>query len=149
VASVVDKKSTGDTGFNFLILDAGMELNARPLLYASQHPFYAVSRNGELLSSEFGKMDINGYKAVLVGRCCESGDSQSLDADGLSVPRLMAEPQIGDYVVIGGAGAYCSTMAPMNYNSFVQAPEVLYTVDSRLKLIRTRQTLDQMVANEI
>jgi len=156
VTSVVDKKKTGDDGFNFLILDGGMEVNARPLLYASRHPFYVISKDGRLLSSEFRLKsggsgnggDGGGYRAVLVGRCCESGDSQCLDSDGLSVPREMAEPELGDYIAIGGAGAYCSAMSPHNYNSFVQAPEVLYTCDSELKEIRVRQTLEHMIANE-
>jgi diaminopimelate decarboxylase len=60
----------------------------------------------------------------------------------------MAEPDIGDYFVIGGTGAYCSAMSPMNYNSHVQAPEILYTSDQKLLLIRKRQTLEQIIANE-
>ena len=148
VTTVADKKKTGDDGFEFLVLDGGMELNARPLLYGSRHPFYVVSRGGELLSSEFDGAE-RGYQAVPVGRCCESGDAQSLDASGLSVPRGMAEPEAGDYFVIGGAGAYCSAMAPMNYNSHFQAPEILYTCDGRLELIRSRQTLEQIIINEI
>jgi diaminopimelate decarboxylase len=61
----------------------------------------------------------------------------------------MAEPEAGDFIAIGGAGAYCSAMSPMNYNSHVQAPEVLYTSDGELKVIRRRQTLEQIVINEI
>jgi len=149
VTSVVDKKSTGGEGLNFLVLDGGMELNARPLLYASRHPFYAVSREGGLLSAEHSGKNKNGYEAVLVGRCCESGDSQCLDADGVSVPRQIAEPEIGDYVVIGGAGAYCSSMSPINYNSHVQAPEILYTTGHGFTEIRSRQSLEQIIANEL
>jgi hypothetical protein len=37
----------------------------------------------------------------------------------------------------------------MNYNSHIQAPEVLYTYDRSLKEIRARQTLEQMLANEV
>ena len=154
VTTVIDKKKTGKDGFNFLVLDGGMELNARPLLYAARHPFYVVSQTGSLLSSEFDEAALMGassdsaYQAVPVGRCCESGDSQSLDHSGLNVPRRMAEPEIGDFVVIGGAGAYCSSMSPMNYNSHVQAPELLYTRDGSVKVIREKQTLEQIIANE-
>ena len=146
---VADKKKTGNDGQNFLVLDGGMEVNTRPLLYASQHPFYIVSQAGELLFSEFAENALYGYKAVLVGRCCESGDSQCLNDEGVSVPRRMAEPELGDFVAIGGAGAYCSAMTLVNYNSHVQAPELLYTCDGTLKEIRRRQTLEQMLANEI
>lgn len=149
ITSIIDKKKTGDDGLNFLILDGGMELNTRPLLYASQHPFYVISKNGDLLSSEFDKKSNGRFQAVLVGRCCESGDSQCLNAGGLNTPRKMAEPQIADFIAIGGAGAYCSTMSPMNYNSHVQAPEILYTCKRELKAIRSKQTLEQLISNEI
>lgn len=148
VTTVIDKKKTGADGFNFLVLDGGMEVNTRPLLYAARHPFYVVSQQGELLSSEFAETNKCNYEAVPVGRCCESGDSQSLDSSGLSLPRRMAEPEIGDFIAIGGAGAYCSAMSLMNYNSHVQVPEVLYTRDRSLKEIRSRQTLEQLIANE-
>jgi diaminopimelate decarboxylase len=144
---VMDKKSTGAGGFNFVVVNGGMELNARPLMYGSRHPFYVVSRGGELLSSEFGQIKGN-YSAVVAGRCCESGDTQNVGADGYSEPRAMAEPETGDFVIIGGAGAYCSAMAPFNYNSYSQAPEVLLRTDGGLKLIRRRQSLEQIIENE-
>lgn len=149
ITSVIDKKKTGVDGLNFLVLDGGMELNARPLLYASQHPFYIVSKSGDLLSSEFDERSKDDFQAVLVGRCCESGDSQCLNVDGVNTPRRMAEPETGDYIAIGGTGAYCSTMSPMNYNSHGQASEILYTTDYELKEIRSRQTLEQLISNEI
>jgi diaminopimelate decarboxylase len=61
----------------------------------------------------------------------------------------MAEPSVGDFAIIGGVGAYCSSMAPFNYNSHTQIPEVLLTSDGHIQLIRKRQTLEQMLANEI
>ena len=151
ITRVIDKKQTGPEGFEFLVLDGGMEANARPLLYGSRHPFYVVSREGELLSSEFdlSAFDPENDLRVVVGRCCESGDSQSLDKLGNIVPRVMADPQIGDYVVIGGAGAYCASMTPFNYNSHVQALEVLLRPNGELQLIRKAQTLEQMTANEL
>lgn len=147
VTEVMDKKRTGEDGFLFLVADGGMEMNARPLFYASRHPFYCVTKQGELRYSDF--QPVGDGTAIVVGRCCESGDAQSLDADGQIIPRRIVEPDIGDYLVIGGAGAYCSSMAPMNYNSHVQAPEVLLTETGGLRLIRKKQTLEQIVANEL
>ncbi|MCL2486939.1 MAG: hypothetical protein FWE86_04995, partial [Oscillospiraceae bacterium] len=147
VTRVIDKKKTGDDGFNFIVLNGGVEINARPLLYGSRHPFYVVSQSGELLFSEFGESE-SDYKAVLVGKCCESGDSQCLTEGGMNITRGLAEPEIGDFVVIGGTGAYCSSMSPMNYNSHLQVAEALYTRDSELREIRLRQTLAQLIANE-
>jgi diaminopimelate decarboxylase len=147
----MDKKQTGNDGFNFLLVNGGMEVNSRPLLYGSKHPFYIVSKSGELLSSEDNLKNSTQKtdKRIIVGRCCESGDSFTLDSAGHIVPRLMADPETGDYIVIGGSGAYCSSMTPFNYNSHVQIPEVLVRSDNSLKLIRKRQTLLQIVENEI
>ena len=151
VTSLIEVKQTGPGGYRFLVCDGGMEVNARPLLYGSRHPFYVVRKDGGLLSSEFdpGALDPANDLRVVVGRCCESGDCQSLDADRHIVPRLMAEPEPGDYVVIGGCGAYCSGMSPFNYNSHLQAPEILRRSSGRLDLIRRKQTMAQLTANEL
>jgi diaminopimelate decarboxylase len=151
VTRVLDKKWSGPDGFEFLVLDGGMEANSRPVLYGSRHPFYVISQSGELLSSEFDLGHARGEVAprVVSGRCCESGDSQTLDEQGHVVPRNMAKPEVGDFVVIGGAGAYCASMSLINYNSYLQAPEVMLLEDGTLRVIRRRQTLEQMTANEV
>ena len=151
VTRVIDRKHSGPEGLDFVVVDGGMEANTRPLLYGSRHPFYVVSRYGQLMSSE---MDLKAALGAvgpraLVGHCCESGDAQSLDQKGRIVPRMMADPNIGDYVVIGGAGAYCASMSLSNYNSHAQAPEVLLRTDGSIRVIRARQSIDQMVANEV
>jgi diaminopimelate decarboxylase len=150
ITTVIDIKRTGPDGFEFLVCDGGMETNARPILYGSRHPFFVLSRAGDLLSSEFdlGKLDPQKDLRVVVGRCCESGDSQSLDSEGHIVPRVMACPEVGDLLVIGGCGAYCSSMTPFNYNSHVQAPEALLRENGRLDLIRAREKLSMITANE-
>ena len=48
-----------------------------------------------------------------------------------------------------GAGAYCAGMAMINYNSYPQAPEVMLEPDGSLRLLRRRQSLDQIVTNEV
>ena len=147
VTRVLDKKSTSRA--NFIITDGGMEINSRPLLYGSRHPIYITSSDGlQVKSSEFGE-HTDGFEAVVAGKCCESGDCQTLDMDGHTISRPMADAAAGDIVIIGGTGAYCSSMAPFNYNSHTQAPEVLFTVDGDLRLIRKRQTLEQIFENEI
>jgi len=147
VTRVIDKKRTARS--NFIITDGGMEINSRPLLYGSRHPVYVLSGDGARVKSSEFSTDSDGYSAVVAGICCESGDCQTLDMDGHAVPRGMAEPEIGDLAVIGGVGAYCSSMAPFNYNSHTQIPEVLFTSDNQLRMIRKRQTLEQMLENEI
>lgn len=146
VTRVLDKKRT--TRANFIITDGGMEINSRPLLYGSRHPIYVVSGSSRsVMSSEFDGGN-NTFEAVVAGKCCESGDCQTLDMDGHTIPRPMADADAGDLVIIGGTGAYCSSMAPFNYNSHTQAPEVLFTADGGLRLIRKRQTLEQIIENE-
>jgi diaminopimelate decarboxylase len=151
VTEVIDRKRTGADGFDFIIANGGMEVNTRPLLYGSRHPFSVVAADGRLLSSEFNLsgLDPEADRRIVVGRCCESGDSQSLDDAGHIVERLMAAPALGDYVVIGGCGAYCSAMSPFNYNSHIQAPEVLLRADGSLAVVRRAQAVEQIWTNEI
>jgi diaminopimelate decarboxylase len=51
--------------------------------------------------------------------------------------------------VLGGAGAYCSSMAAKNYNSFPEATEVMISENGSVELIRKRQTFDQIMQNEV
>jgi diaminopimelate decarboxylase len=150
LTKVADKKQTGPEGLSFVLVNGGMEVITRPLLYGSRHPFYVISKKGQLLSSEFDTRP-NAFlrDLVLVGPCCESGDSLCLDEEENNVPRKIADPEFGDIIAIGGAGAYCSSMSPFNYNSHTQIPEVLLRTNGELKLIRRRQTLEQMLENEI
>lgn len=148
ITRIIDKKLTNE--LNFLIVDGGMELLSRPLLYGSEHPVAIVRQDGTLLSSEFDCIPTAGTKPFgIVGRCCESGDSVRLDGDGNIVPVQIAEPEIGDYVVIGGTGAYSESMSPENYNSHRKAPAVIRTRDSGLVLIRKRQDRQQIIQNEL
>jgi diaminopimelate decarboxylase len=151
VTGVIDVKSTGPDGFEFLVCNGGMEVNTRPLLYGSRHPFYVVGADGSLLSGEFdlAGLDPERDRRVVVGRCCESGDSQCLDGEHRIHARVMARPAVGDLLVVGGTGAYCSAMTPFNYNSHTQAPELLLRESGQLQLIRRAQTLEQLMQNEL
>jgi len=70
------------------------------------------------------------------------------DPEGLQ-QRFMIETRPGDAVVIGGAGAYCSGMSAKNYNSFPEAAEVMVMRDGSIELMRKRQTLEQVLQNEV
>ncbi|HYB42909.1 MAG TPA: diaminopimelate decarboxylase [Candidatus Methylomirabilis sp.] len=139
VASCVDVVDTGGDGYLFAKLDCGMPEVTRPSLYGAQHPI-------DVLAEGRGEADV-----VFVGPCCESGDILTPapgDPEALA-PRRVRRPQIGDVVVLGGAGAYCAAMSTINYNSFPQAPEVMLEPDGTLRLLRQRQRLDQIWANEV
>lgn len=141
VTTVQDAVNTGKDGYNFLKLDAGMTEVLRPALYAAQHPIVVLPQ----------KESSETLKYVIVGHCCESGDllTPSPENHEELAPRELAKAEIGDLCVIDGAGAYCSAMSAKNYNSFPEAAEVLLRESGELVLIRRRQTLDQIVQNEI
>lgn len=148
ITRIIDKKLTNE--LNFLIVDGGMELLTRPLLYGSEHPVTIVRLDGTLLSSEYDGFSATAAKPFgIVGRCCESGDSVRLDGDGNIVPVLVAEPDIGDFVVIGGTGAYSESMSPENYNSHRKPPAVMKTGNADLVLIRKKQSREQIIQNEL
>ncbi|MBW2229983.1 MAG: diaminopimelate decarboxylase [Deltaproteobacteria bacterium] len=143
VASVIDVVDTGANGYRFIKTDTGMTELLRPNLYGAQHPIEIVPADGD------ENREISDY--LVAGHCCESGDvitPRPGDPEGL-LPRELAAPQVGDALVIGGAGAYCSSLAGKNYNSFPEAAEVLISRDGTPRLVRRRQTLDQMLANEV
>jgi diaminopimelate decarboxylase len=86
---------------------------------------------------------------VVVGHCCESGDVFTQKEGGEPESRRMREATIGDFIVMEGTGAYCSSMSTKNYNSFPETPELLIDNDKKIHLIRKKQTLDQILQNEI
>ena len=144
VTRIQDITSTGNEGYRFLKLDSGMTEILRPSLYGAQHPIHLVCEPGQEKFREL--MD-----QVVVGHCCESGDLLTPapgDPEALA-PRNLIRGEIGDFCVIEGAGAYCSSMSAKNYNSFPEAAEVLRREDGRLALIRKRQTFDQIIENEV
>jgi diaminopimelate decarboxylase len=139
VASCVDVVDTGADGYLFAKLDAGMPEIARPSLYGAQHPIDVLAAGRDQAA------------VVFVGPCCESGDILTPapgDPEAL-MPRWVPRPEIGDLVVVGGAGAYCAAMATINYNSYPQAPEVMLELDGTLRLLRRRQSPEQVWQNEI
>ena len=65
--------------------------------------------------------------------------------------RLLRKASIGDILVMDGSGAYCSGMSTKNYNSFPEAAEAEVLIDASgdVHVIRRRQTLEQIYANEV
>jgi diaminopimelate decarboxylase len=141
VSSTIDVVDTGQGGMRFIKLDTGMTEILRPSLYGAQHPISAYPAARSAPTGDF----------VVVGHCCESGDILSPEPgnpEGLKA-RSLAEPAPGDPVLIEGAGAYCSAMPSKNYNSFPECAEVMLRCSGEFQLIRRRQTLDQMLQNEL
>jgi diaminopimelate decarboxylase len=141
VTTIQDIAHTGEEGFHFLKLDTGMTEILRPSLYGSQHPIIVLPQSPN--------EELRGY--IAVGHCCESGDllTPAPDQHDVLFTRELPEARIGDLCVIEGVGAYCAAMSAKNYNSFPEAPEVLLRKSGEPVLIRRRQTLEQMLQNEL
>jgi len=138
---VRDVVSTGSKGYSFLKLDSGYPEIIRPSIYGAQHPIVVLPSLPAPRNCSY----------VVVGHTCESGDLLTpLPGDGSALgSRPMKEAQIGDLVVVEGVGAYCSAMATINYNSHLQAPEIMLMPDGKTHLIRKRQSLEQLLMNEV
>jgi len=143
LASVIDIVDTGAQGNRFIKTDTGMTELLRPNLYGARHPIEVLPQDGD------ADRGVGDY--VVVGHCCESGDMLTPAAgDPESIePRRLTHPLPGDTIVITHAGAYCSGLSGKNYNSFPEAAEVMIERDGGFRLVRRRQTLDQIVANEV
>ncbi|MGC6455995.1 MAG: diaminopimelate decarboxylase [Coraliomargaritaceae bacterium] len=141
LARVQDTASTGEGGYEFLKLDAGMTEILRPSLYGAQHPIRI-----------FQQSPVAGTCAyVVAGHCCESGDLLT-PAPGdpeLLAPRELPLTGIGDLCAIDGAGAYCSAMSAKHYNSYPEVAEVLMDEAGQPQLIRRRQDPEALWADEL
>lgn len=113
---------------HFTIVDAAMNDLMRPALYNSYHPIKPIERPDRPLAP-----------TDVVGPICETGDFFARDRE---LPVL----DQGELICIGAAGAYGAAMAS-NYNTRPRAPEVLVSGAS-YSVIRTRETYEQLVANE-
>jgi diaminopimelate decarboxylase len=113
---------------HFTIVDGAMNDLMRPTLYSAFHPMKPVTNP-----------DRPAQVTDVVGPICETGDFFARDRE---LPALDA----GELLWIGAAGAYGSAMAS-NYNTRPRAPEVLVS-GSSYTVIRTRETYEQLVANE-
>jgi len=123
----------------FYLLDAGFNNLARPILYGAYHPMAICPANGS------GKP--RATKNVVVGGpLCESGDIFTQEEGGFVASRALPTAAVGDYLVIGCAGAYSYAMAS-NYNSKPLVAEVLVE-NGKANLVRRRQTLEDLTALE-
>ena len=112
----------------FVIVDAAMNDLMRPALYQAYHHI----ENAEA-------SEVQPFVADIVGPICETGDF-------LAQNREIAA-QSGDVLVVRSAGAYTASMAS-NYNTRPRAAEV-WVNGSDAKLIRHRETLAQLLQNEL
>ena len=123
----------------YYLLDAGFNNLARPILYGSYHPMAICPTQQPDLSRPT-------HEVVVGGPLCESGDIFTQEEGGFVNRRTLPEAGVGDYLVIGCAGAYGAVMGS-NYNSKPLAPEVLIEKGTP-HLVRARQTFEDLVRGE-
>jgi len=114
----------------YVAVDGGMGDNIRPKLYGARYEAYLASDPDRAPDS----------KVTIAGKYCESTDILITDID---MPALKP----GDIIALPAAGAYCLAMAS-NYNGMPR-PEVLMLRDGQARVMRRRETLDDLVAAEV
>ncbi|MEX2099886.1 MAG: diaminopimelate decarboxylase [Acidimicrobiia bacterium] len=114
----------------YVSVDGGMADNIRPAMYGSRYEAISVDRPNA--ASE--------ETVTIAGKYCESGDVLIRD---IALPRLEA----GELLAIPAAGAYQVAMES-NYNLALR-PAIVMVEDGRARLIRRRQTFDDLVALDV
>lgn len=112
---------------NFAIVDAAMNDLMRPALYDAYHEILPVIKHNG---------DVQNYQ--IVGPVCETGDFLGHDRK-LSL-------NSGDLLAVMSAGAYGMSMSS-NYNTRPRAAEIMID-QNNVHIIRQRETIDQLIANE-
>jgi len=113
----------------YVAVDGGMSDNPRPQLYGARYEALLAGRADE---------EATGIYAVC-GKHCESGDVLIE-----SVP--LPEPRRGDLLAVPATGAYTLAMGS-NYNA-VPLPAAVLVGDGEARLIRRRETLDDLLRHE-
>jgi len=106
---------------NYVGLDASMANLMRPGMYGAYHHITVP-----------GKEDGPRKVYDVTGSLCENNDKFAID-------REIADPAIGDLVVIHDTGAHGHAMG-FNYNGKLRSAEVLWQGGTRFKLIRRAET---------
>jgi diaminopimelate decarboxylase len=114
----------------YVSVDGGMADNIRPAMYGAR--YQAVAAERPLAAAE--------ETVAIAGKYCESGDVLIQEA---AVPRLRA----GELVAIPASGAYQLSMES-NYN-LAYRPAVVMVEDGAARLIRRRQTPEDLVALDV
>ncbi len=115
---------------NYVAIDGGMGDNVRPALYGAHYSAFLANRIHENPTREY----------AIAGRYCEQGD--------VLIERApLPETRVGDLLAIPVAGAYQLPMAS-NYN-LIPRPAVILVNDGNAKLVRRRETIEDMLACDI
>ena len=121
-------KKRNHAGKEFFVVDAGMTELIRPALYQSHHEVQAVIQHDETVVAD------------VVGPICESSDF-------FARHRKIDAAEEGELLAVMSCGAYAAVMSS-NYNGRLRPAEVMVN-GSEVKLVRKRETLEQLIQNEL
>ena len=119
----------------YIAVNGGMADNPRYALYQAEYEAVAVK---DIDAPIYDPGD--GTKFSIVGKCCESGD---ILIDDAKLPKLSA----GDVIALYNSGAYTFSMSS-RYNR-LQRPAVVFVENGEAKLVSKRQSLEDMIKDEI
>jgi len=120
-----------NAGRRYVGTDLGFNALMRPVLYNAYHDMEIYRAGGH---DEAGTLP-----QTVVGNICESGDILAEDRE---LPAI----RIGDMLGVLDAGAYGFAMCS-NYNLRLRPAEVLIKADGSSRLIRRRDSLDDLLRN--
>jgi diaminopimelate decarboxylase len=113
----------------YVAVDGGISDNPRPALYQAQYAALLANRAAEPPAGPY----------AVAGKHCESGD--------VLIHRVeLPEPHRGDLLAVPATGAYTLAMAS-NYNASLR-PAAVLVADGEARLIRRRETVDDLLALE-
>ena len=122
-----------NSGIKYIGTDVGMNVLVRPSMYDSWHDIEVIS-NGHVVYRDKDELE----KVTVCGNICESGDVLCKD-------REMPKIADNDLICVLDAGAYGYSMCS-SYNTRLRPAEVMICSDGSVKLIRRRETFEDMFA---
>jgi diaminopimelate decarboxylase len=127
-------------GYNYAVVNTGMNHNPRPAMYGSYHPIRFIPRDGRAPGKE--------KEYVIGGYLCESGDVFTVMSDGTLEPRKFPEIKVGDIMIMGHIGAYSHSMKN-EYNSMNMPASLLIDKNGVASIIERRGTLNDIMRREL
>ncbi|HCS73322.1 MAG TPA: diaminopimelate decarboxylase [Clostridiales bacterium] len=121
-----------NSGVHFIGTDLGFNVLIRPVMYDAWHDIEVYPQNKEYAYSA-------KKRVTIVGNICESGDT-------IASSRKLPALSTGDIIGVMDAGAYGYSMSS-NYNNRLRPAEVLIQGDGTDKLVRRRDTLEDLLQN--
>ena len=122
-----------NSGIKYVGTDVGMNVLVRPSMYDSWHDIEII-RDGKVV----GRDNAEYEKVTVCGNICESGDVLCKD-------RELPKVKDNDLICVLDAGAYGYSMCS-SYNTRLRPAEVMVCSDGSIKLIRRRETFEDMFA---